>query len=291
MATKNATFTLNVNQSQSSVTSQATVTGTTVYGDPISAIERITQSGAVVEEYFYWVPRAGQHVTATTSNILDTSGTTAMSYETNISDIRWIRLSNPDFTVDTSTPGVVNVQYAANTGESRNYVITAMKGVTTLGTWTITQAGGGPIVDNVTVSIEYININVMANQNYGVLAAAAWIQTGSTHSQADWPSTNILSGRTTNDGFAHHITATTSSVSMTVPAGTTIYIFADGKGLTEAAYMKTDSNWAEAQLSIASQQTSTVTLEPASPSYYYMRGSFRATRNTTISVSGDFTTR
>jgi hypothetical protein len=217
-----------------------------------------------------------------------------MSYETNIPNIRWMKVSNPDFTVDTGTSGAVNVQYAANTGDDRTYIITAMKtgSFATLGTWTINQPGGGePVVENVTVSLTDINIMVLANQSYGALGAAALIQTGSTYSQSDWPTTNILSGSTVNDGIGHEITAYSTSVSLTVPAGTRIYIFADGKGLTEAAYIKTDANSAEAILNVSSPQSSTVTLEPASPSYYYMRGSFVATKNTTISVSGNFTTR
>ena len=55
MGTKNTIFTLNANEVQSAVTSRATVTGTTVYGDPISAIEEITQSAYVppVNPYIY----------------------------------------------------------------------------------------------------------------------------------------------------------------------------------------------------------------------------------------------
>ena len=292
MATKNATFTLNANQTQSQVTSRATVTGTTVYGDPISAYEDITQSGAVVEEYFYWVPRAGLQTTAATSFALSSSGTTSMSYETNISNISWMHLFNTDFVVNTNTPGVVNVQYAANTGDTRNYVITARKGTRELGTWTISQSGGAepPTPTNCTITLEYIDILVLANTVYGNLQAAAWIQTGTTIPQ-NWPSSNILSGSTTNDGGGHHITKT-GSVSITVPKNTTIYIFADGKGATEPYYEKTSVNSASAQLNIASEPMSTVAMSPSSPGNYYMVGSFVATKDTTItSVSGNFTAR
>ena len=261
----------------------ASITGHTVFGTVIEADILGTQDGAAVEEYFYWVPRAGLHTTAATSLALSSSGTTSMSYETNISNIDWMYIMSSAFTVDTSTPGVVNVQFTANTGDTRNYTITARKSLTTLGTWTITQDGGsGPTPTNCTIELEYIDIEVLASTQYSNL-------TGSTAPQ-NWPSSNILSGSTTNDGGVHHITKT-GSVSITVPSNTTIYIFADGKGSVEPYYEKTSVNSAYARLNITSEPESTVTMSPSSPGNYYMRGSFVATKNTTISVSGNFTAR
>ena len=128
----------------------------------------------------------------------------------------------------------------------------------------------------------------MARESYGGLEGAAWLQTAATYSQSDWPSDYILSGSRTFSHSGRHIIETSSSISLTVPIGTRVYIFADGRGATEPAYIKSDTQTAYATMNISSEPEATITM---SPNNYYMRGSFTATKDATISVYGNFMAR
>ena len=265
----------------------------------------ISQAGQEVA-YFYW-KRTPQSIgtTAATSSLISGPTSVTMYYDTNISSLSFTYLMSTAFTVNTGTSGQITVTAAENTTTSeRTFTIDANstngRVITTVGIWTITQAGSDdppgpgpePTGTTYTVSIESISMQVSGSPRDFEVKACAWLQTASTYGYDYWPSDYIVSGSATNtSGQATVSVVPLTPPALTVSAGTTVYIFADGRSRNEAAYEKRYGKQT-ASATDSSVGGETIVLTPGiSTNKYYMLGSFVVNKNITFSVNGSFLDR